>query len=283
MNEKIRKLLNHFVLVVLLITIGILFTQALGLSAKGFTDAAVLSQYYFYTTATIAFAVGILIIYGIQLLITGDDRYGNSVSFISPNETPGISVGIFKNQFKLFLLSAIVFSVLFGIIPYFTGETFFGTDVAVLKQQFTIYSSTTFSSALVPISENLTVAFVWALFLFGFRTLAKKKSMGISTFKMFAILAAPILFGIFGIVYHLLRYSASDISIFGVFFFWSVGGIITVLSGSFIPFWVMHISNNLFLDLQKYFSNDAVLIVAGVTLVLASLFYIVLAVMKKKN
>lgn len=285
MESKTKLIKNYAFLAAFLIAIGVLFTMTLGLSAKGFDDSTVLSQYFFYAGPLIGFAVGVVFLLLYSIYKTDDEKYGNSLSFNSPGEVPGIKTNFFNSTFKIFLLFAIISSVLFGILPRFQQQSFFGTDIPVLRQQFTVYGNIAFSNMLVPISENLGAAFFWALFLVSFRNFAKKTNMPVPSFQLLAIVFAVILFGLFGFMNHLLRYSTSDTSIVSVVIFWSLGGLVTVLTGSFIPFWVMHISINLFLDLNKYFVSDVSFIAAVSILIFAVFLYIAAFFVggKKKN
>ena len=63
-------------------------------------------------------------------------------------------------------------------------------------------------------------------------------------------------------MWHLTAYPGSDIANYIVFIFWGIGAVMTVATGSFVPFWVMHISNNFFIDFSRLYSSDIVLITA---------------------
>ena len=96
---------------------------------------------------------------------------------------------------------------------------------------------------------------------------------------LFGILLA----GLYGYLNHLLHYGSNEISLTVVILFWSVGGFLTVLTGSAIPFIIMHLMNNLFFDLKNFYSNDLILIFTIVVLILLSSFYLYLYVFKKKK
>ena len=82
---------------------------------------------------------------------------------------------------------------------------------------------------------------------------------------------------------HILRYGISDFNLVYVFLFWTIGGLITVITGSFIPFWVMHINNNLFIDLKTYFTSDAVTTWAAIAIIVLIILFVILYARKKKN
>ena len=65
---------------------------------------------------------------------------------------------------------------------------------------------------------------------------------------------------LFGIGNHLLRYRGSEIALMTVAGFWFIGGFITAITGSFIPFWIMHVVNNGAYDLSRFMSNENIII-----------------------
>ena len=257
-SDKAKFIINHGVLASILVFIGILVSQTVGLGRTGFDSSQVLTQFFFYAGPAIGFLVGILILAFVELQINkGDGKYGNSVSFASHGKNPAFDVSVFNNPWKLLILSLILFSVL-GIFTVTQNVTF--TGVGTLKQQFTTLDSIIFTGALVPMSENLGSAFLWAFAIFGIRYYARKYNWTSQSFRYACLFAAPILFGVFGLFNHLLRYGSADIELFRVFIFWALGGFMTVATGSFIPFWIMHTSNNTFFDFAKHFSSTIVVV-----------------------
>lgn len=283
MEQKNKQLISHLVFVAILIFIGVLITQTLGLSAAGFDDPAILSQFYFYTIAIASFSIGILIVWFVGTLIKDDEKYGNSVSFFSSGEIPAIKTNFFQNPLKLFLLSSIIFTV-FGVFTIFTNQTYFVTGVMTLKQQFTPLTNILFSAALVPIAENLGVAFLWAMFMLSFRYFAKKRNISPGVFMFLCILFSIFIFGLYGFLNHILRYGTSTVASLKVAMSWGIfGGLLTVLTGSFIPFWVWHLTNNLFLDLTKYYTNDLISIFSGVSVFFLIILYLLFFMKRSKK
>jgi len=249
-------------------------SQTIGLAGTGFTEDAVQRQFFFYVAPGIGFLIGIILLMIIEVMIKkGDDKYGDSLCFNSPGETPGLPFKIFENPFKLFLISMILFSIL-GIYSAVTKQSF--TGMGVLRQQFTVVGSVLYNFALIPASENLGAAFFFAFTLFLWRYTCRKFNVSDISFMLVAMLIAVITFGAYGYANHLLRYGASDVSIKTVIFFWSAGGLITVLTGSFIPFWVMHADNNLFVDLGRHFSSDLVVYYTIAGIVVMIITYVLL-------
>jgi len=267
-NKKTR-IIRMLVFSTILITIMLLVPQTISLLRGGFGDPNILRQFQFYEIAGIGFLIGISLLFFIELLITkGDDKYGNSLGFVSLGGKPGASFFKRFTIFQLTLLSFIIFSSL-GLISFLLKKQSF-TGLAVLPQQFTAFDSTIFSAALIPVAENLGAAFVIALFIFTLRVIARKTNMNSVNFMIFSILICLIV-GLFGVGWHNSVYPDSETAQLVVFGFWTMGGFLTIISGSFVLFWVMHMINNLIIDLSRFFSNEIVLIIAG-GIIVASIF-----------
>jgi hypothetical protein len=274
-SEFVKKLRNHLVLAVILIFSMVSVSQAIGLGGTGFDSAEIQTKFFFYIGPGIAFLVGIIALFFLMYKDPEGQRYGDSVSFSSSGESPSI-LPKFSIP-KMVLLSLIVFSFL-GLYITYTNQTFF--EVGVTKQQFTPTGSLIYSGALIPASENLGAAFLLALSLYGLRRYSKKNNFSPGVYKTLAIISALVVFALFGIINHLLRYGGSDMAITSVAFFWMIGGAITILTGSFIPFWIMHIANNLFIDVGKYFSSD---IIYGATIGAIILLGVLYALLYLRN
>jgi len=278
-GEK-SKIVSTLLLSGVLLSIIYLIPLLIGFGKGGFSEEAILKQFQIYNPLGTAMLVGVLIFYLIEhFVMKGDEKYGSTIYFNSQGE--GASLPFFKrfSNFKLFFFFSIIFGILGLLNTAFTKQTFIG--VAVLQQQFTKLDSLLFSSSLVPASENLISAFVLALSITILLLIARSKDMSSMNFKILTYFLIPLIVGLFGLFLHFLRYSGTDINLFFVFMFWFMGGLLTVLVGSFIPFWVMHISNNLFFDLGRQFSSDRILILTIIVLVLMVISYLLIYVRKK--
>ncbi len=257
-TQQKGQLLRVLILTAVLIAVMVLATQVIGLGRTGFDSADVLQQYFFYVAPGIGFLIGILSLFFVEQLITeGDNKYGNSLCFNSPGELIPLNFKIITDWKRLTLLSIIVFAIL-GIYASYTGQTSF-TGVGELEQQFTLIDNILFSLALVTPSENSGAAFAAAFFLFLWRYFARSKKISKVSFIIVAVVIVILAFLLYGWFNHVLRYQESDVALQTVMKFWAVGGIITAITGSFIPFWIMHIMNNLFYELGKAFANDLII------------------------
>jgi len=266
-----KQIYTFTTLVGVLLFLGFLLSQTIGLGAGGFEASEILGQFNFYIVG-IGFMLGIIALFISQIIIVeGDKKYGDSIAFSSIGRIP--SLNIFKNftTIQLTWLSLILFGVI-GFITYSIKQTF--TATFVLEQQFTPTASILFSSLLIPISENLGAAFVIAMGLFVLGFVARKYKMDKTSFVIFALTLIPLLVGGFGLANHTLRYQGVDIALMVVFVFWAIGGFITVATGSFIPFWIMHIMNNLFYDARRLFDADSIIVWTIALLFLLAVGYI---------
>ena len=264
-----NNLIRAFVLGALLIFVMVLGAQTIGLFRTGFDTTSVLQQFNFYIGPGISFLIGIMFLIAAELMLTKNDKYGNSVCFNSPGEAPSV----FKlSNLQLVLGSILLFGIL-GLILVSTGMQSF-TGIGSLEQQFTVVDELVYSSALVPASENLGAAFALAFFLTMWRYVCKKTNIDKGTFIVVSVLLGLVVVAGFGYTWHTLRYADSDVRMNTVLGFWAAGGLLTVLTGSFIPFWIMHITNNLFYGLGQYFDSDIVLGSVGAVLAVVAILLI---------
>ncbi len=254
MINKTKKIFTFFAQGALLLFAGFLITQSIGIGAKVFDIAGLMGTFNYYVVG-IGFMLGLSFLFIAQLIDKKEDKkYGNSVAFSSPGERPALSFFGRFSSIQIFMLSVIIFGV-FGLFAFVSKmESFTGT--IIIGEQFTAQSELLFSTLLVCISENLGAAFVIGLMLFLLGMWARKIKMNTATFTVIAIFLIPLICAIYGVANHLTRYGSSDISLLIVFFFWLIGGILTVATGSFLPFFVLHMSNNFFVDMQRLFTSD---------------------------
>ena len=255
-----RNIIRICVLSAVIIFVMVLTSQMIGLGSSGFDTTEVLQQFWFYVAPALGFLLGIIVLFVVELTITeGDKEYGNSLCFNSTDDSPSlIGQASFLNTWpRLTLLSILIVSIL-GLIQFSVGGQTTFTGIGVLTQQFTETGSVLYSSALIPAAENLGAAFMFAFFLFTLRYYSRKFKIGMPAFIILAIVLAMVTFGAYGYINHQLRYSESEIALTTTLAFWAIGGLITVITGSFIPFWIIHIGNNLFFTLAKFSSVDVV-------------------------
>ena len=262
MNKATSTVFKNLSLIVMLVAMMYIVPKIIGLSREGFDVAEVLIQYNTYMSFGLAAAV-ILIILAVLQFIRKDKTYGSSIFMANQGNFPSFRFWKRFTTFQLYWLSLIFFGIL-GLFSFMIKQQSF-TGVGLLKQQFTIVDSIIFSSALVPIAENLDAIALLALSYFGLQLLAKKIKMSKADFRGFAF-ALSLTVGIYGIANHLLRYG-SEVALSIVGIFWTVGSFITIAIGNFVVFLNMHFVNNVLFDLARYFAADAIKIYFGVFIV----------------
>jgi hypothetical protein len=280
MQEKTKNIVNFFVLALIIGILTFLVPQSIGLGAGGFDSAEVLQQFGFYLVGGI-FLLLLIVAFIIELVIKkGDERYGSSIAFSSQGQVPHIPFFKRFSNLQLFILSTIVFGIMGLVVTTLRQTSFIGYKT--LEQQFTPTAELLFSSLLVPGSENLGMALVIAFCLIGLRAWARKINMNKTSFILLSYLIA-IVGALYWLVNHLLRYAGQDLQLGVVFTFGLMMALLTLFTGSFIPAFVMHISNNLFFDIQSMFSRDnVVLVVIGVIIFLCISYYFLYRKKKKE-
>jgi len=282
MENKTKLIIRTLSLSTVLIFFMVLISQTLGLGKTGFDTESVFKQFVFYIGPAIAFLIGVLAIFFIELYNKeGDAQYGSGIGFSENGESPAFSYFKKFSNIRFVLMSTIVFGTL-GLFALMTSQSAF-TGVGTIAQQFTAVDSLMFSSALVPAAENLGSAFLIAFLLFAFRKYARANKLSKENFLIFSFVLIPLLVGIYGLSNHLLRYGGQESSLIIVFFFWSFGALITLLTGSFIPFWFMHIFNNFFFDLKRFASNESIFAFSGLVLIACVIAYFLIYVQRGKN
>jgi len=282
-SEKDRKLLkNNLILGGSVIFVMITVTLLIGFGFSGFDTKAILDVFQTYGVFGIAGVLVVMMFYGAEILTKkGDDKYGNSLLFSSPGEPPAVPAAKFFQNKKMILLvlSLILFGFL-GLLIGLQGQSF--TGEVLVQQQFSPGGEILFRFFLIPLAENASIAGIIAVFIFSWRVYARRTKMSARNFAIGAIIILVIVTGISGLVNHNLRYADADISKLVVFAFWSMGGLITGLIGSYIPFASMHASNNLFFDLQKQFSSDSVRIIT-VGILIALIVWLIRLIRKARK
>lgn len=198
--------------------------------------------------------------------------------------SPKIAKMLFGNQVLLFLGSFILLGgyIFFSANPIQVSQTFIGQSaipaipeevaVGIGKTILEIFpaaeAETIFVVAIASFFASLVVAFVPNL------NTKSKQLIGL------AILSFSIL--IIGLSLHTARYGGSDIATSAVFRFWLIGGVLTAISGSMIPFRVLHWVNNLIVATAAYLSSDIALTIIQ-AIVLSAVGVLVIIILNKSK
>lgn len=277
-KSLIRNLRSMGIIAFLMISV----TSFVGYFGSGFDTQGIINLFNNYGVFGLGSLVVILIVFLVNGAITKDDKYGNSVMINSPGETPAL--GIFKFFQNRELILIVISFIVFGIIGAFSaaqGQSF--TGEVLIGQQFGTGAELFFKFLLIPLAENLQALAFGVLSLLVLRIVAVKNKWSKGTFQAVSIVTIILVTGLVGFGNHQLRYGASDLSGIIVFTFWSIGGLLTVITGSFWPFAIMHAANNLFYDLQREFSSDSVVISSFLIIAFLVVWLIYLLIRKRKK
>ena len=284
MDKYIKKELIELaaVGVYLAIVLG-LASLMFGFGAGGFERSEILSKNNFYIPYGILFFVlGIVSLKVIGLLVfKSKDKQFEGTIVHDPEQTPLKNFKLFTNPFLLGYFFLIIFLLLGWLSSRY--QTFF-TDIPQYEQQFTIGADLFFSVYPASPSETLGALFVISLIGFILGYLAWKKKIDWWLFYILFVVFGSLGSMIFGLINHLARYGSSEIAITNVLVFWFVGGLITTITGSMIPFFIMHDVNNFFFRLSKLFSSDIVTFITFISIgILIALFLLVFFKTKNKK
>ncbi len=258
-SDDKKEFISIAVVTIVALMVGVLGPSIIGYSLGGFDSATIINQFQTYSPYLLAGAIIAFLAVLIEIIIKkGDNRYGNTVFFNSPGESPSLNFFSNFSNFQLAYISVLFFAGI-GLFLPLIGQTSF-TGVGDLGQQFTEAAGILYSAILIPISENLGVGAVAIAVIVLLRFIARRRDWSEGTFNSLAILSTIVLWLALGVANHLLRYSNNQMSLLIVAGFWLFSGVITVITGSFIPAWIFHIMNNLFYALDVIFSNDVAVI-----------------------
>ena len=281
MNTKDRKkIAETLLLVIILGFLTFLVPQSIGLGAGGFDSADALLKNSFYLSGAVFLFLTLLAIIYSLIDKKGDEKYGSSVFFNSIGKFPSMKIFRKLNSVQLLLGSFILFSI-FGLFSAMTGQSFLVTGIGTIEQQFTPIGQMIYSVLLVPGSENMGLMLVLSVATIILGLLARKYEWSKTNYAIYVIASSIILSGVYWVINHLLRYAGEDLSIAGVITFGVTMGVLTVASGSWIPAWVLHFTNNLFLQLKTFYDSDVIISTAVIILVILS--YLLYKVTKNKN
>jgi len=265
-------------LFVIVILAGII-PQTIALKESGFEEANIRQQWNFYVTLAGISLVGVLALVVSSLLIKkGDNKYGNSVGFADLGGLPGFQGLKRFSVFQFVMITAIIFVLLGTIISFApVQKTYTGVDVLpTQQQQFSEADSLKFSSSLIPAAENVAFLCVIGGIMFTLHLLARKYNWSTSFFVVMVLLSTLILGGALGYIAHLTVHPESEVAQMTSAGFWSIGGVITAITGLFFTFLIMHQVNNVLADLIANYGMQTTQIYFVITLVALITIYIIL-------
>jgi|GEM_PF-5752787 len=244
---------------------GIL-TLFIGFGAGGFEKEEILGKNNFYLGYAALLLLGVVACKIVGLFIFGkkDEDIEGAISH-DPEQSLLGNLRILRNPFLLTFFCIIIFSLLgwlASINQEFFGK-FYGLGIVPeYSQQFTKGADIFFSMYPASPTETLGAIFLISLVGIVLGVLVKKEKLSKTMFNILFIPIGTFFCLVYGLINHALRYGFSQVAMSSVAFFWTLGGLLTTLSGSFIPFLIMHDINNFYYKFAKLFSST---IVTGLT------------------
>lgn len=186
-----------------------------------------------------------------------------------------------KNPLRVLVISIILFSV-YGIFLISYPQIAVNGVPQLVAQQFTPESEVIFSSFVPSFAENGLLLFVFMFFL-GLNLYATSRlkwgKIGYFTIGFFICILMGFLWGSF----HSLVYGNSDASLWATRLFGFMGSLITLLTGTFIFWWIWHLSNNAFITLAKLSSaNSDTQVVVGIIIFILAMVWLGVELLSRK-
>ena len=182
------------------------------------------------------------------------------------------------NFLRVVALSILVFWLL-GIVQVINPSLQFTGVPSLHAQQVTVTSDVLFVSLIPAWSETMTLLFILFLILGCFAYLTSKyvkdkNNALIYYFALSIFIGCTITALIWGGL-HRIVYGSSDIALVSTLVFGFVGSLLTIASGTFIPFWVWHLFNNVYARLAKLVpANQDILFISFVLYFIFFGFYL---------
>lgn len=277
--SKSTNITRTAILSVILIAIMVLVPMIFGMGGQ-FSTESKLKQFFFYVPFGGIMLLALIQMVSIESNIFHTQKYGAGLGYATPGEKPSMLPFLKKySNFQIFLISLIAMGII-GLFVFSAYPNIMFQEIP--KEQFTKFDSLIYSSSLIPIAENAGLAVVLALYWLGLRYYCIKKNLGDFNFMALSWLAVGIGV-IYGIVSHTLVYGASEQSLVSVGAFWGFMSLLTLLTGSFIPAWILHFYNNFFLSLKALASNEATFVYMLVFVLIISAIYAKMYIFTKKK
>jgi len=250
---KIPKIVGFLMLMAILFGAGYLFPYSYVLGKVGLLDPDIAERLAIYSDIII-FGFAMILLYGVNYFWKQDDKYGNNIGIYNKEETS------FKNYTypQITFLSVIFFMGMFTMLRFtdLLKNGFFG--LKILPMQFQPLDSLLVNTAQIPVAENFMAGFTIGLICLLITFFSIKYNVSKENHRILKYFIVVIGLAIFGILWHLTVYKGSDIKILVVGIFWGLGALISLLTGFFIPFVVLHATNNFFIDFGRLYSSDFV-------------------------
>lgn len=177
------------------------------------------------------------------------------------------------NPLRVFIVSIVLFGI-YGLFLINNPQIAISGVPQLQVQQITPASEIAFGSLVPAFAENGFLLF-FAFLFFGIAIyIAGRFKLGWGGYFMMAFFIS-ILMGAFWMGLHLITYSNSEASLLATFIFGFFGTLLTVLTGTFIPFLIWHIMNNAFIKLNDLITfKEDIMLISIISLILLVIIWI---------
>jgi hypothetical protein len=159
------------------------------------------------------------------------------------------------NFFRVFIISFLLF-IPISLFQAETGNSVVGIPQQSIMQQLSPSGNVFFQTFIPAFAETFLILFLFFLIMGFIGWLISKtkleNNIKLIAFFFIAILIVSPIIGFSWMKLHSVVYGNSDIKSTNTFIFGTTGTAITVITGTSIPFYVWHITNNLFLAIVTY-------------------------------
>lgn len=292
------------------IFVTILLPLFLGFVRGGFEDSFIAGQpllfgdilttYLIYYIIITAGLIGLTTLKILELIYTkpGDDITAKgpipvlTTAYMHDPEKDGALYRMFKalgfsgkknwmrwsvSMFRLFIYFTIIFGAL-GLVQTVNPSAQF-VGIPQLPFQVTETIEVLFTAEPPAFAETTLMIFVlsilmginrWFVNIFNFESSTRK-----GAFWFIALVIIAPLIGLLWMGWHNIVYGASDVALLATFIFGWLGATLTILMGSWIPWYVWHFWNNIFAKLREVVPADTNIvawIVAGLIILSIGMF-----------
>lgn len=217
------------------------FLSVLALTGgRGLEDEVFTRNFLIYSVLAGIGLIGVVIFSALN-------RFGQS-NFVVPihdvEESVLSGVGWVRNPYLLSVLCLLVFVPVFVFIGM-SKQTFF-TQTLFTSQQITSFASVWGDSVFPAVAENLL--FLIPLILLSSWVLGLRNRYASRFLDLFFV---PLVVGLLWMSFHGLVYGSNEVALFSTFIFGFLGGFLTNVTKSFIPWLVLHFATNFSISLFK--------------------------------
>lgn len=285
-NSYTKHEILEMIWLIVYVALGIgIFTLFFGLGpSSGFDRDVILQKTMFYIGFGSIFLFGLIALKIAGIFVFGK-KHANVEGVVLHDSEQSLfpKLRVVKSPWLLGYLSIIVFGLLGWLASRY--QVFFN-EIPSYEQQFTKGADLFFSVFPASIVETLGALFLISLLGFFLGYMVKKQKLSKTWFLVLFLIGAPLISMIFGLINHTSRYGSSDIAMASVAVFWFVGGLITAITGSIIPFIILHDANNFYYKFSTLFGNEIVTFTTFTIIGIMTILFLIILLRgrkKKKN